>query len=119
MNSWIFYNSTSINYLTFSEEGGYRKLCLRTGHRKNERWSPDDRMDFNSCYVQFSDAFSELGGDKLSCTPADALLVYLDIFSYDQLKQETPSQIEKNLGKDLEEIELCTSPMRNPPKRSA
>lgn len=101
-----FYNSTSINYLTFSEEGGYRKLCLRTGHRKNERWSPDDRMDFNSCYVQFSDAFSELGGDKLSCTPADALLVYLDIFSYDQLKQETPSQIEKNLEKIWEEIEL-------------
>ena len=101
-----FYNATNINYLTFSQEGGYRKLCLRTGHQRNERWSPDDRMDFTSCYIQFSEAFQKLGGDKLSSTPADALLIYLDLFSYDQLKEETVSQIEDNLEKIWEEIEI-------------
>lgn len=101
-----FYNATNINYLSFSQEGGYRKLCLRTGHQRNERWSVDDRLDFGSCYIQFSEAFHKLDGDKLSCTPADALLVYLELFSYDQLKQETTSQIETSLKKIWEEIEL-------------
>ena len=101
-----FYNATNINYLSFSQEGGYRKLCLRTGHQRNERWSPDDRMDFNSCYIQFSEAYQKMGGDKLSSTPADALLIYLELFSYDQLKEETVSQIEDNVEKIWEEIEL-------------
>ena len=101
-----FYNATNINYLSFSQESGYRKLCLRTGHQRNERWSIDDRVDFSSCYIQFFEAFHKLDGDKLSCTPADALLIYLDLFSYDQLRQETVSQIETNLRKIWEEIEL-------------
>lgn len=101
-----FYNATNINYLSFSQEGSYVKLCHMLGHKKHERWSPDERIDFRSCYIHFSDAFEELGGNKLCCTAGDALLIYLELFSYDELKQQTPGQIKTNLKKIWEEVEL-------------
>ena len=49
----------------------------------------DDRILFRSCYNRFADAFRELGGDKLNMTIGDALLIYLDLFDYSQLSDET------------------------------
>ena len=54
----------------------------------------------------FADAFKELGGDKLNMTTGDALLIYLDLFDYSQLVDETPSAIKENLRKMWAEFEL-------------
>ena len=54
----------------------------------------DDRILFRSCYNRFADAFKELGGDKLNMTTGDALLIYLDLFDYSQLVDETPSLLK-------------------------
>ncbi|MCC8081689.1 MAG: BMP family ABC transporter substrate-binding protein [Lachnospiraceae bacterium] len=101
-----FYNETNINYLEFTREGSYRKLSHLTGHKANDRWSMDDRIDFRSCYNFFSDAFEELGGRKLSCTTGDAFLIYLGLFGYESVKKETTADFRKNLKKLWEEIEL-------------
>ncbi|MCC8029597.1 MAG: BMP family ABC transporter substrate-binding protein [Lachnospiraceae bacterium] len=101
-----FYNETSINYLEFTREGSYRRLSHLTGHRVNDRWSPDDRMDFRSCYNRFSDAFEERGGQKLSCTTGDAFLTYLSLFGYEEVKKETAADFKTNLKKLWDEIEL-------------
>ena len=66
----------------------------------------DDRILFRSCYNRFADAFRELGGDKLDMTIGDALLIYLDLFDYSQLSNETPSEIKENLKKMWAEIVL-------------
>ena len=66
----------------------------------------DDRILFRSCYNRFADAFRELSGDKLNMTIGDALLIYLDLFDYSQLSDETPSEIKENLKKMWAEIEL-------------
>lgn len=66
----------------------------------------DDRILFRSCYNRFADAFKELGGDKLNMTTGDALLIYLDLFDYSQLVDETPSAIKENLRKMWAEFEL-------------
>ena len=101
-----FYNATSINYLFFSKEGSYLHLAYHLGHRRYERWSMDDRIIFRSCYNRFADAFKELGGDRLHMTVGDAMLIYLDLFDYNQLKDETPSEIKENLKKMWAEFEL-------------
>ena len=101
-----FYNATNINYLFFSKEGSYAHLAFHLGHRRYERWSMDDRILFRSCYNRFADAFKELGGDKLNMTTGDALLIYLDLFDYSQLVDETPSAIKENLRKMWAEFEL-------------
>ena len=96
----------NINYLFFSQEGAYQHLSYHLGHSRYERWSMDDRILFRSCYNRFADAFRELGGDKLNMTIGDALLIYLDLFDYSQLSDETPSEIKENLKKMWAEIEL-------------
>ncbi|MCD8217733.1 MAG: BMP family ABC transporter substrate-binding protein [Clostridiales bacterium] len=101
-----FYNETNINYVEFTKEGSFRKLCRLTGHRGRERWSMDDRINFRFCYNNFAEAFEELGGNKLSCTTGDALLSYMYVFGYDSMKNMSSADYKKNLKKVWEEIEL-------------
>lgn len=101
-----FYNSTSINYLFFTRPGSYTHICELVGYKKYDRWSMEDRVNFRSCYIRFSDAFEEVGGKKLKITAGDAMLVYLDLFGYQQLLQESPAQVKVNLKKMWAEIEL-------------
>ncbi len=104
-----FYNETSINYVEFTKEGSYRELCRLTGHKRNHRWSMDDRIDFRSCYNIFADAYEDLGGGKLDSTTGDAFLVYLRLFGYDEMKQETEAGFKENLKKLWEEFEITQS----------
>ncbi len=104
-----FYNATNINYLEFSREGGYRAICSLTGHRRGERWSHEDMIDFRSSFNLFAEAFGDLGGDKLSCTEGDAFLVYLRVYGYDAAKAENIAGFTTNLKKIWEEIEISQS----------
>ncbi len=101
-----FYNDTSINYINLSREGDYRNLCRMTGHNRRQRWSREDRVDIRSCYNLFSEAFEDLGGLKLSCTTGDAFSVYMRLFGYDVMLQQTPDEFKKNLKKIWAEIEI-------------
>lgn len=101
-----FYNATNINYLFFTEEGSYRKLCHLIEVPFGKRWSIEERMDFRSCYIRFEEAFHEQNDNRIPCTAGDAMLTYLFLFGYNQLKQETPDEIQHNLKKCWEEIDL-------------
>lgn len=101
-----FYNATNINYLLLSMEGGYAHICELVGYGKYKRWSMEDRINFRSCYVRFSEAFEHLGGNKLKLTPGDAMIPYMDLFGYAQLVEESPAQIRTNLKKIWAEIRL-------------
>lgn len=101
-----FYDATNIYFILFSREGSYRKLCSLTDQPFHKRWSFEDRIDLRSCYIRFEEAFRVVNDNRLSCTPGDAMLTYLFLFGYDQLKQETPDQIQSNLKKVWEEIDL-------------
>ncbi len=101
-----FYNDTNINYLELSQEGDYRKICSLTGHRRGTRWSVQDRIDFRFCYNLFAEAFEELGGEALSCTVGDALLIYLQVYGYDQAREHSIAAFTANLKKIWEEVEI-------------
>ncbi len=101
-----FYNATNVNYLRFSGEGSYRLLQRLTGHRRGERWSEDERMDFRSCFNRFEEAFEELDGDELACTPGDAFLIYLQVYGYGEARDESIAGFTDNLEKIWEEIKI-------------
>lgn len=102
-----FYNSTNINYLILSHPGDYQRLYSLVGKHIHERWSEEDRMNFRSAYNRFESAYNELGGKDLhNITAGDAMLVYMDLFGYPHLMNETPSEIQTNLSKLWEEILL-------------
>ncbi len=94
-----FYQDTNINYLIFTEEGSYAKLSRILGHAKHTRWSLEERYEFHSCYNRFSESYEELGGKDLPLTTGDAMLAYIELFGYEDMKDAGPEEIRTNLQK--------------------
>lgn len=103
-----FYDKTKINYIYFSEEGGFEKLTELLGKKSDDKWSEDDLMELRSAYQYFNMAFEAKGGSKLGITTGDALLVYLGIYDFSKLKEQSQQEIKENLTKIWAEVKLKT-----------
>lgn len=91
----------------FSKEGSYGKLLEAMDKKPDEVWSEDDREYFKAAYDRFSKVFAANGGNAMDLTCSDAFLVYVEIFGYEQVKERTESQIQKDLVKIKDEILLA------------
>ena len=120
-----FYKITNINYIWFSNEGGFAKLLQFVSPDSSSAWTERQKEDFRSCYYRFSKAFQERGGKRLSITPADAMLIYLNIYGYEDMTEKLPSQMSEELEKIWDEIvlldqnrsvELLLNPSEEPKK---
>lgn len=99
-----FYRITGINYLWFSREGGFDSLLKAVGFPEGESWDAYERATFRSLYTRFSQAFAEKSSPQMKQTPADALLIYLDIYSYASSVDKTLAVIRTELGRIWNEI---------------
>ncbi len=95
-----FFKATGINYIYFSQEGSFDKLMKLIGKAYTDVWSDDDHIDFRSAYINFKKAYQEKDG----VTVGDAMLVYLDVFGYEDLKNATLAEIRQNIQKVKEEF---------------
>jgi len=114
-----FYKNSQINWLNFSQEGCYGRILKLLGKTFEDVWTDDERMDFHSSYIHFLDIFQEKGGKKLSLTPGDAFLTYLEIYGYEGLPKKSYAELREELPaiwKDLEiypakrSVELVMAP---------
>lgn len=95
-----FYKITNINFLNFSEEGGYTKLLKYVSGGSKEIWDDDMQIDFKSAYYRFSDLFAEkAAGKEMPLTTADAFLIYLDYYSYEQFLDKTQKELKSEITK--------------------
>lgn len=95
-----FYKITNINFLNFSEEGGYTKLLKYVSGGSKEIWDDDMQIDFKSAYYRFSDLFVEkAAGKEMPLTIADAFLIYLDYYSYEQFLDKTQKELKSEITK--------------------
>lgn len=81
-----FYADTQINYLWFSKPGSVARLYELTGKTPGEKWTSEERGDFNAAYMRFRGEYKarEAVSDasKLPATTGDAFLIYLDACGY-------------------------------------
>lgn len=94
-----FYKKTEINYLNFSQLGSYVKICNLVGIATDKIWSDIEKEQFRSSYIQFTKAFEKKGGNKLSLTPGDAFLIYINIYGYSDLQSKDSSAIQQEITK--------------------
>lgn len=102
-----FYKVSSNCDVWFTKEGSYKKLLKVMQKKEGEIWDDEERMFFRSTYGRFAKAFQMARGERLEMTAADAFLVYMEIFGYDQIKGETEREMYKALLKIWEEIKLA------------
>ena len=93
-----FYRLSGVYQVYFSHRGGFAKLQAALGFDPDHVWTEDERRRFQSAFHYFEDAFNKLGGKKLPITTADALLVWLDFYPINSLKELSVPEIGKNLS---------------------
>lgn len=103
-----FYEVTGMNTVYFSETGRFAKLLTQIGTPKGEKWTYDDRMEFDSVYFHFRNAFEAKGGAKLPITVGDALLAFITVFGYKETLQKTEQEMKKDLAKIWDEFLVLT-----------
>ena len=102
-----FYELTRINYIQFSKPGCYARLLNATGKDTTSVWTIDERKDFAYFHAEFARAYYEKGGTQLGrVTIGDAIVFYLSLYPYDEVKNNTVAQIKKDLDKIWSEILL-------------
>ncbi|MCH5255366.1 MAG: BMP family ABC transporter substrate-binding protein [Lachnospiraceae bacterium] len=102
-----FYEVSQSYDVYFSKEGSYKKLLKLMGKAEDEVWDDEDKLLFHSICINFAEAFKKSHGGKLDITVSDALLVYVGIYGYDQIKEETAQEMHQSLQKIWKEITLA------------
>ena len=90
------YQLTGLYQVAFTRLGSFAKLQAALGYETDHAWTDAERQKFLSSFTYFHAAFRKLGGEDLSVTPADALLVWLRVYPFEELKA-TAAELLKTL----------------------
>lgn len=110
-----FYRLTKINYLWFSAPGRFARLQEAVGKAPEEEWTEEERKKFFRFYLSFSALYGDKSAKELAgrMTTGDALLLFLDLYSYELVKNYTQTQMKDgfrqlhqafSLKKDLKDL---------------
>ena len=104
-----FHKQTGINYVHFSQTGGYDKLREFIGLDNEREFSDDERLDFNSAHLAFERAYlAKKGSEELTITIDDAMLVFLNVYGYETLKKMSAAEVKDSVEKVWTEIVLSS-----------
>ena len=104
-----FHKQTGINYVHFSQTGGYDKLREFIGLDNEREFSDDERLDFNSAHLAFERAYlAKKGSEELTITIDDAMLVFLNVYGYEALKKMSSAEVKDSVEKVWTEIVLSS-----------
>lgn len=94
-----FYELSQVNYIWFSEEGGFARLQRLVGKRPDEKWSEDDKLTLSALYSRFRKYYLAHGGDRLDITVGDAFLDFIEIYGYHALDDLSTTEFKEKLSK--------------------
>ncbi len=101
-----FYKKSQNNEIYFSKPGSFAKFAEMVAPGKEE-WSKEDRDDLRTFYTRFRLEYqAKKGEETLSLSPSDAMLKYVSLMGYSDVKDKTPMQIRNDLPKVWEEFRL-------------
>lgn len=100
-----FYRCSKLNLPEFSTPQSYSKLQKLLGKEPDEVWSEDERRDFFAAYYYFREAYDPSGVKPLH-EVGDAMLVYIEVYGYQDLRGKSAADIKKAVAKVREEITL-------------
>lgn len=101
-----FYEVSHSYDVCFSKEGSYKKLLKLMGKKQDEVWTDDDRMDLHTACYNFELVFNKAHGDKLDINVSDAFLIYVEIYGYNNVIDQTEQEMSRSLQKIWTEITL-------------
>ena len=101
-----FYRLAGLYQLNFTRSGSFAKLQAALGFAPKHVWTDEERRSFLAGYYHFKSAFDKLNVNKLNVAAADALLVWLQVFTFSDIKNQGPQELQKNLNTVWPDIEV-------------
>ena len=92
-----YYPQTKLYQLIFTQLGSFQKLQAALGYEADHVWTDNERRHFSSAIFHFQTVFKKLGGEKLNITSADALLVWLRVYSFEDIRKMSMPELSKSL----------------------
>ena len=100
------YQLTGLYRVYFSRPGSFAKLQAALGFEPDHVWTEDERQHFVAGLTYFREALRRQNPDKLPATPADALLVWLRVYNFEQLWSLSTAELNKSVAAVWPDIKL-------------
>ena len=122
-----FYKDSGLYEVHYDTPGNYAKLMVALGKTPGQKWTAEEKRNFTAKLHYFRDAFLSLGGANLNISPEEALMLWLELYTFDDLTKMSGSQLKKALGglwsdlKVLDQetpVEFSTEPVSQESKTS-
>ena len=104
-----FYKDTGIYEVQYRYPGDYAKLLERAGKKPGEKWNQWEQRNFTAYLQYFREAYEALGGNNLAQTPEEALLVWLNFHSFQELGELSGAKLKKSLSDIWNEFKAHSS----------
>lgn len=101
-----FYRDSRLNFLEFSKTASYREILEFLDQEPGKTWTEEARSRFTAAYYRFRKVYEGKGGGRLAMTAGDALLAYLRVYGYGDLRAISEEELETRVSKVWEEIAL-------------
>ena len=92
-----FYKLTGLYDVQYTVPGNYGKLLEKIDFSKEEKWSEDERRRFRAGFYYFKEALNA-AGDSSQIRPEDALLLWLDVYPFADLKNLSGAELKKTIS---------------------
>lgn len=115
-NIKLYYEFMKFNEITglctieFTRLGKADQLLQLMG--KTKPWNEQDKEEFTKILFHFSRAYKFRGGDKLPITIGDALVAFMNVFSYEKMLEMTDREYNENIEKIWNEFVMLTEQHR-------
>ncbi len=107
-----FYKVTGLYDVQFRRPGDYARLLTKLGKKRTEVWSEAERRNFKASFHFFQEAFQEVkakaDGD-VDLLPEEALLLWLDLFPFSNLKRLSATTLRKGIAALWEDMVSTTA----------
>ena len=99
-----FFKGAGLYDIQFRKPGDYAKLLAFLGKEPGEAWSEQERNTLSAYYHYFQEAFYSLDDQKKEVRPEEALLLWLQVYSFKQLGELSAKELKKTLAGLWEDV---------------
>ncbi len=90
-----FYKDSKIYDIQFRRKGDYAKLLSYLGKTPGEPWSERETRTFRAYFQYFREAFAACKGQALDLLPEEALLLWLEVYPFQDLGKLSATALKK------------------------
>ena len=105
-----FYKLTGLYDVKYTQPGSYAKLLEKVGYSSEEKWTEEDRRSFRASFYYFTEAVDAVRGNEELPNPEDALLLWLEVHPFKDLKALPSSELKKTIAQLWPNLLAATTP---------